>query len=204
MGKFLDITGKKYWKLTAVKYVGDRKWLWKCDCGNQKVCDGRLVRKGEIKSCGCLVNEYQARRNNAGGKKNKYYGLWSGIKRRCFSKTDMHYPDYGARGISMAKEWQTDFWAFYEYICSLPHFEEEGTSLDRINNNGNYEPGNVRWATPKQQANNKRTSLVMDAFGKKQTCAEWAEEYGINYYTLWSRVFEYGMTAEEALLKPVR
>lgn len=204
MGKHIDLTGQKFYKLTALEYVGDRKWLWQCDCGNKTICDGRLVRRGEIKSCGCMIREYHERRNNAGGKKNKWYGLWRGIKARCFCETDMHYPDYGGRGITMAEEWRTDFWAFYEHISKLPHFEEEGYSIDRIDNNGNYEPGNVRWANGKQQARNKRNSLEITAFGKTQTCADWAEEYNINYYTLWSRIYECSWDAEKAILTPVK
>ena len=204
MPAFIDITGRKYGRLTAVKYLGHQKWLWKCECGNEKIITTGTVTFGQQKSCGCLTREYHKRRNNAGAKKNKYYHLWSSIKSRCFCKNDEHYPDYGGRGITLAEEWKTDFWAFYEHISQLPHFEEKGYSIDRIDNDGNYEPGNVRWANKYQQARNRRSSTSITAFGRTQSCADWAEEFGMNYYTLWSRIYDIGLAPEIALTKPLK
>lgn len=204
MPKFIDITGEKYGRLTAIKYMKHQKWLWRCDCGNYKVIKTSLVKRGETKSCGCLMKEYHERRNNAGAKKNKQYKLWHSIKTRCYCETDIHFPDYGARGITIADEWKYDFWSFYDYISKLPHFEEEGYSIDRINNDGNYEPGNVRWASCNEQARNRRSNTKITAFGKTQTCADWAEEYNMNYYTLWSRIYDIGLDPEVALTKPLK
>lgn len=205
MPAFKDITGNKYGRLTAVKYLGHQKWLWQCDCGNMKEISSKAVtRQGSkgIKSCGCLAKDYHASRNNAGAKKNKWYKLWRGIKVRCYCKTDQHYKDYGGRGIRMAEKWRQDFWAFYNYISKLPHFEEKGYTLDRIDNNGNYEPGNVRWATATEQARNRRNTLNIEAFGETKTLAEWAEENGISYATAYSRIKKKGRDTERAFFTP--
>ena len=208
MPAFQDLTGQKYGKLTVLyrdKKVPGKKtrWICKCDCGNIKSVKAVSLKKGETKSCGCAVQDYHNRRNNAGCKNSKLYALFTGIKVRCYCETDMHYPAYGGRGIKMADEWKDDFWAFANYLESLPHYGEKGYSIDRIDVNGNYEPGNVRWATAKEQANNRRSGSLVTAFGKTQTISEWADEVGMNYYTLWSRIYGSGWDAEKALTTPI-
>lgn len=86
------------------------------------------------------------------------YNVWRGMRSRCFLKTSKSYKNYGGRGIKVCDEWKENFQAFYDYVSQLPHFEEKGYSLDRIDNDGNYEPDNVKWSTRKEQANNRRTS----------------------------------------------
>ena len=93
-----------------------------------------------------------------GMSKTSLYNAWRGMRSRCSLQTCRSYKDYGNRGIQVCEEWKNDFQAFYDYVSQLPHFGEKGYSLDRINNEGNYEPGNVKWSTSKEQANNRRTS----------------------------------------------
>lgn len=88
----------------------------------------------------------------------KIYRVWQSMKSRCTRKTDKNFKDYGGRGITVCDEWMNDFQSFYDCVSHLPHFGEEGYSLDRINNEGNYEPGNVKWSTPYEQVHNRRTS----------------------------------------------
>lgn len=98
---------------------------------------------------------------------HRLYRIWGCMKTRCLNPKDEHFPLYGGRGITICDEWKDDFQAFYDYVSLLPHFGEKGYSLDRINNDGNYEPDNVRWATATEQANNKRNSKKEKEHGTK-------------------------------------
>ena len=162
--KPIDLTGRKFGRLTALEKVGRNNqgnalWKCKCTCGNISIVRGLDLRSGNTSSCGCLKSEMTTLRLKKHGMTGtKIHDLWCNIKQRCLSESNSHYEGWGGRGITICQEWQNDFQAFYDYVSQLPHFGEKGYSLDRINNDGNYEPGNVRWATPKEQANNRRTS----------------------------------------------
>ena len=100
----------------------------------------------------------------------------------------------------MCPEWVNDFEAFYNFVSKLPHFNEKGYTLDRINNNGNYEPNNVRWADSKTQNNNKRNIRLITYDGKSQTLTAWANELGVDPKILWQRLYKLRMSVEEAFL----
>lgn len=171
--RMIDLSGQKFGRLTVIEKAGSTKhgaikWLCKCDCGNESIVIGDELRKGKTTSCGCYAKEIAretAKKHIAG--KNKTHGKagtliykeWSEMKRRCNSPKDDNFKNYGGRGIKVCDRWQNSFEAFYEDVSKLPHFGEKGYSLDRINNDGNYEPNNVRWATAKQQANNRRKRI---------------------------------------------
>lgn len=210
MGKFQDLTGIRYGKLTVIKradFNNQRNqvmWVCQCDCGNQTTTTGNNLKNGHTKSCGCAVRDYHNRRHNSGAKSHGLYRLYSAIKSRCYNKNDIHYADYGGRGIKMANEWLQDYWLFAETLETLPHYGEDGYSIDRIDVNGDYSPGNVRWATAAQQANNRRKNNRVYGYGEEKTISEWANQFGINYYTLWSRVNEQGLSLEQAIEKPIK
>ena len=132
----------------------------------------------------------------------KIHQTWSRIKQRCTDLNFTGYEYYGGRGITVCDEWKGDFLAFYNYVSKLEHFGEEGYSLDRINVNGNYEPGNVRWATAKEQARNKRTTIFVEYNGEIISLQEAAERSGIGYITMKSR-WANGLRGAE-LFKPRR
>ena len=98
----------------------------------------------------------------------KIYRTWQGMKQRCFQQTHKSFKHYGGRGITVCEEWKNSFQAFYEYVSQLPHFGEKGYSIDRINNEGNYEPGNVKWSTQKEQISNRRNTPNKNRVGEKQ------------------------------------
>lgn len=129
---------------------------------------------------------------------SKIYRTWAHIKGRCYKETDKQYKDYGARGITMCTEWKNSFTVFYDYVSKLPNFNVHGYSLDRINNNGNYEPNNVRWADSKTQNNNKRNVHLILYNGKSQTLLEWASDLDVDYKFLWQRLYKLNMSVEEA------
>lgn len=116
---------------------------------------------------------------------------------RCENSSEQSFPLYGGRGIRVCAEWRHDFAAFFKHIGPRP---SPTHSIDRIDVNGNYEPGNVRWATPTEQARNKRTNSRLNAFGETLTLVEWSERTGINRGTIESRI-KYGMSPEKALTK---
>lgn len=160
------MVGKKYNRLTILSREpnnahGQAMWLCKCDCGNVIVANGCNIRNNHTQSCGCLVSERTIARSTTHGKTNsKFMYSWQQMKQRCHNPNNHKYYLYGARGIAVCEEWRNSFEAFYNYVSKLPHFDEPGYSLDRINNNGNYEPGNVRWATALEQAHNKRRKVT--------------------------------------------
>ena len=135
---------------------GHATWLCRCDCGNEVVVIGNNLKK-EAFSCGCFQKEMAKRAKTTHGKAHsKLHYVWVAMKQRCFNPKVKNFKDYGGRGITVCDEWKNDFQAFCDYVSKLPHFGEDGYSLDRINNDGNYEPGNVRWATRTEQNQNRR------------------------------------------------
>lgn len=161
MAKKIEMLGKRFGRLVVISEFPQRKnnqilWVCKCDCGNTtNPIYGAHLRNGETKSCGCIPTG-GAYRIVHGHRHERIYSVWRGIKIRCLNTNSKHYKDYGGRGITVCEEWKDSFQTFYDYVSKLAHFGEKGYSIDRINNDGNYEPGNVRWATAKEQANNKR------------------------------------------------
>lgn len=196
---FKDLTGMKFGRLTVLERAANKgkktAWRCKCDCGNSCVVAGNNLRSGEVKSCGCL------RGQNHGLRNDKFYNTWCNIKKRCFNTGSSDYKYYGGRGITMFPAWIHDFQAFYNYVSKLPHFGEEGYSLDRIDNNGNYAPGNIRFADVKTQCRNRRSNHIVEYNGETMTLAEAAELSGIPYATL-KRRCNVGDTGDR-LFRPV-
>lgn len=193
-GKFRNLVGQKFGYLTVLERAendkcGNRRWLCKCDCGCEVVVEGGNLKRGRQKSCGCMHDELIARRATTHGmSKSKLYSLWNAMKTRCLNPNSQKYKDYGGRGISVYPAWINDFQAFYEYVSQLEHFGEKGYTLDREDNNGNYEPGNLRWADAKTQRHNRRDALIMVEYNGEEMCLkDAAQASGIPYKTLWMR-----------------
>ena len=167
MPKRIDLIGQRFGRLTVVeetpalqKSYSCRLFVCKCDCGTiTRPIDGRNLTRGHTTSCGCQQKERVKEANSTHGMKGtSIYTTWINMKDRCFNQNHRAYRHYGGRGITVCKEWKDSFQEFFNYVSKLSHFGEKEYSLDRINNNGNYEPGNVRWATSKEQSNNRRTT----------------------------------------------
>ena len=210
MGKVFDLAGKRFDRLCVIERVENNKygnsvWLCQCDCGKQLRVRGDSLIKGNTKSCGCLRTEKVIERAKTHGKTNtKCYMEWANMKARCYNPNNKQYKDYGGRGITICDSWLNDFEAFYNYISTLPHFNEKGYTLNRIDNNGNYEPNNVEWADSITQANNKRNNHLITYNGKTQSLSQWAIEIGLNRSTLEQRINKYHWSIEKALTTPIK
>lgn len=195
MSKYKDLTGQKFNRLTAIEYLGNSKWKCKCDCGNITIVDISNLTKGHTKSCGCYKRDYSARGAKYNYRKySRLFYVWCKMRTRCYSPRDKSYADYGGRGITVCEEWDKSFEAFknWAYANGYDEKAEIGQcTLDRIDNNGNYEPSNCRWATWTEQANNRRSNHLLTYNGKTQNLTQWAKELGINYGTLSRRVKDY-------------
>lgn len=207
-----DLTGQKFGRLTVLERsenskTGKAKWLCKCDCGNEVSVMSTSLISGRTKSCGCFHRETSAKNNYRHGLRNKrLYGVWQGMIARCYNKNNSVYENYGGRGISVCKEWRNDFQSFYDWSMANGYDEnaERGKyTLDRINTRGNYEPDNCRWITIAKQQLNKRTNVLIEFCGKKQTLKEWSDELGISYATLHHRLFRENWGVEKAFTTPV-
>jgi hypothetical protein len=196
MGKIIDLTGCKFGRLEVVKFAGlDKKhialWVCQCDCGNQKVVRSDRLKSGKTRSCGCLQKELLSlsKLNNEynlthGLSKTKLYRVWVGIKDRCFDEKRATYKNYGGRGITVCDEWRNDFKAFYDWAIANGY--KEGLTIDRINNDGNYEPNNCRWATRIEQNNNTRRNRYITFNEETLTLTEWAKRLGVSYQRIQS------------------
>jgi len=207
MGKFKDLTGLKFGRLTVVERADNDKhgyacWCCRCDCGNEVTVIGNDLKRGHSTSCGCLKKEKLIKRSTTHGMKHtKIFNKWIKIKSRCLNPNCKDYPNYGGRGIEICERW-LDFQNFYDDVSQLEHFGEENYTLDRIDNNGNYEPCNVRFADRKTQGRNKRNNHLVEYEGVKMTLAEAAERSGINRSTLWAR-YKHGDRGDK-LFRPVK
>lgn len=166
-----DLTGRRYGKLTVREWAGHSSWWCDCDCGGRsRVLTANLGRN--TNSCGCVRNiKASMRATKHGLYHTRAYKTWTSIKKRCFDSKCRAYKDYGARGITMYEDWVSDPVAFVSHVGQPP---SGNYTLDRIDNAKGYEPGNLRWATPTEQANNKTTNRIVTWRGQQYTLSQLA------------------------------
>ena len=203
--KLIDLTNHRFGRLFVVKKHGHKgkavAWLCKCDCGEEVVVRGNDLRRGVTQSCGCLHNEVFAERSTRHGLHGtRLYNIWGLMVQRCYNKETPCYDDYGGRGIDICPEWRESFQAFYEW--SMGNGYRENLTIDRIDNDKGYFPGNCRWVTRKAQANNTRRNHYITYNGETHTLAEWAEALGFHPNTLGSRIYR-GWSVDKALTTPL-
>lgn len=200
----IDLSGKKFgrWSVVGAPESRDGRVYWDClcDCGTRKSILGDNLRQGYTVSCGCYrdekVSERQATHRCS---HTKVHNTWLRIKDRCYNKSNRFYKDYGGRGISVCIRWLKSFEDFLADVGEPPSMTH---SIERIKNDGNYEPGNVKWATKIEQSNNRRSNRMFTHNGETKSLAQWAQSLGINYSRLYARVVTQGMSFVEAITAP--
>lgn len=197
----IDLTGKRFGKLTVVGLAVDvpykkKKWLCKCDCGNEAIVAGSNLQSGHTKNCiECGRKTLAKSKTTHGRTHTKLYYIWHAMINRCENPSFKYYADYGGRGISVCEEWH-DAKVFIKWAEENGY--EEDLQIDRKDNDGNYCPDNCRWVTKTINANNKRNNKIIEHNGEKKTLAEWARFYDVNYRNLF-RNLNKGYSLEEAV-----
>lgn len=192
-----DLIDRQFSNLTVVSYAGvhvspcgTKRKLWncRCKCGNEVIVNTSNLINGTTKSCGCLKSKRIAERNTIhGGSKDRLYGIWKNMKRRCNSPKDSRYDSYGGKGIKVCDEW-ADYANFKKWAYENGYNDVADTgecTLDRIDNNGHYEPSNCRWANRIEQANNTSKNHKVTLNGQEMTIAEFARVMNINKNHAW-------------------
>lgn len=194
---YKDLTGEKFGRLTVIKFVKKvkygRQWELLCECGGTCFVVTADLNRGHTTSCGCATQEARSRN----GKANTTHGCsiekgdgysefitWMSLKARCLNPKDKGYPNYGGRGITVCDRWKNSFETFLADMGKRP----EGCEIDRINNNGNYEPSNCRWTTRIIQHNNKRNNIFVTYKDECMTMAQWARKYNVKANSLRSNL----------------
>lgn len=197
-----DLVGQRFGRLLVKEFGGvykNRRYHWDCicDCGNTvRVVRDNLVN-GHTQSCGCLSLELKTKH---GKSKSRDYYIYHMMIQRCYNPKDSGYKWYGGRGVTVCGRWLESFENFYEDMGKRP----KGMSLDRKDNDGNYEPSNCRWATKEEQHSNTRSNVWLNHDGERQTRTQWARDLGINQETLRYRLNQLGWSIKKALTTPVQ
>lgn len=206
MSKLIDLTGKKFNRLTVISRAenskhGKVRWKCKCECGNEVIVDASSLRKNSVHSCGCYrterLNEYSY---THGKSKTRLNNTWRCMKQRCLNPNNSAYKNYGGRGITVCNEWQ-EFQPFYDWAIANGY--KDDLTIDRIDVNGNYEPSNCRWVDTKTQSNNTRRSHYITYKGETMTLTQWANKLNMNKGTLTKRLNS-GWSIEEAFTKQLK
>jgi hypothetical protein len=197
-----DMAGERFDRLIAIEYIGKGKWRCQCDCGKTTEAHGSDMRRGKVRSCGCLHIETSRTGDNRrkhGMSESPEYRSWHCMIRRCTDPTTVGYNRYGGRGISVCDRWLHSFENFFADMGARP----KGTTLDRKEVNGNYEPGNCRWADKFTQAANTSKVILISANGKTMPVEAWARELRVSPHAIRYRL-KLGLSHEETVNRPFR
>lgn len=190
-----DLTGMKFGRLVAKRYVGGGKWFCECECGGDAVVITANLTKGNSTSCGCKRRENGFRHGMAD---SRLYRVWLSMRQRCENPKDAAYHNYGGRGIYVCERWK-EFKAFFADMGMRP----DGYQLDRIDNNGPYSPDNCRWVSSRANKHNKRTNRMVEWKGETLPLTVWAERLDLHPRTLFNRI-DRGWTLERAMTSPTQ
>jgi len=203
-----DLTNKKFGMLTVLELdrkkteeIGRACWICSCKCGNIKTIRGDSISKKQ--DCGCIAKKEKAKRLTKHGMNGtRIHRIWLGVIQRCYIKSASGYKNYGGRGIQVCNEWlnkKNGFINFYNWATNNGYNDK--LTIDRKDVNGNYEPNNCRWATMKEQENNKRNTRYVTIDNKTHSLSEWSEITGLKMYILNER-YEHHKINKDEFLKP--
>mgnify|MGYP001624221728 FL=1 len=201
-----NIKGMKFGRLTVIEFYKKINhvayWKCRCNCGNEIIASGILLRNGSVKSCGCYKKDLGRKQLTKHGMcSSRIAIIWYRMKERCYCITNSSYKNYGGRGIKICDEWLNSFESFYDW--AMKNGYKDNLSIDRIDNNGDYCPENCRWATRLQQSRNRRSNIHVEYNGiEYSTLTELCDVLGIPYKTLYSRkkngtLYRYGIKIKE-------
>ena len=185
------LTGAVYGELTITGFAGPDEqgkstYRCRCNCGNETVTRGTNLKNGQTQSCGCLAKRAASVSNKTHGlSRSPEYIAWMAMKERCLNSKNKGFPGYGGRGITVCDRWKNSFENFIADMGSRPSARH---SLDRIDNDRGYEPGNCRWATPEEQQGNRRTCVRLTLNGETTHLAEWSRRLGVPDYMISARI----------------
>lgn len=205
-----NLSGKTFGRLTAVEFIETRKGqsMWKCVCScpnhTEVIVSAGHLKSGHTTSCGCFKNEIVAAGTHKthGHTGSRLHSIWFNMKKRCTNTNSDAYKNYGGRGISVCDKWMSDFKSFYDW--SLANGYDDSLTIDRINNDGNYEPSNCRWVSRKVQNCNSRNNRYLTYNGITKTITDWAADLGIERRTITARLDKLGWSVEAALSTPLQ
>ena len=204
-----DLTGKKFGKLEVIGVhdTGSRKtyYVCQCDCGNIKVVRADALISGATKSCGCIKKEHDKINLTANHKHKmsgtRIYETWQDMKRRCYNKQNARYDRYGGRGITVCDEWLNNFQSFYDWAISNGYSDD--LTIDRIDNDGNYEPSNCRWSTAKEQCNNRGSNINITIGNATKSLMCWCEIFNVDTKRTMARYSRDGFISIDRLFNDI-
>lgn len=207
-GHVKDLRGQRFGKLVVKEFDHSDKaqtyWICECDCGNTTVKSIVQLKRNWHPSCGCNPRYIDRPKHNnvlthhmAG---TRIYRIWKSMRQRCSTTNEKSrdYRDYVLRGIKVCDEWQNSFETFYEWAISNGYNDK--LSIDRIDNDGNYEPSNCRWVNNTTQQRNRRKTIFLTYNGETKALSEWCEIYGLKMKTCYGRLHQYGWTNPQEIL----
>jgi len=187
--RFRDLTNMRFGKLLALEpvkkpYNTKYYWLCECDCGNKKIIMSSNLIKGISTTCGCGKIEIGKITTKHGMTNTRIFKIWVGVRKRCTNPKCESYKHYGGRGIKISDKWNN----FIDFYNDMKEGYADDLSLDRIDTNGNYEPGNCRWVTQKMQNRNRRNNYIITYNNENKTLSEWSEISKVPYHAIKYRI----------------